>query len=54
MILILLFFFMPDYPSTNPGGLNYFSMLFSIGKMLFKHPILVVSNSHSLLQPSFP
>jgi predicted MFS family arabinose efflux permease len=41
LILILLFFFMPDYPSTNPGGLNYFSMLYSILKMLFKHPVLV-------------
>ena len=41
LILILLFLFMPDYPSTNPGGLNYFSMLFSIAKMVFKHPVLV-------------
>merc|ERR1711939_271572 len=41
LILILLFFFMPDYPSTNPGGINYFRMLFSILKMLFKHPVLV-------------
>jgi predicted MFS family arabinose efflux permease len=41
LILILLFLFMPDYPSTNPGGLNYFSMLFSILKMAFKHPVLV-------------
>jgi predicted MFS family arabinose efflux permease len=41
LIFILLFFFMPDYPSTNPGGINYFSMLFSIIQMLFKHPILV-------------
>ncbi|TVY26876.1 putative transporter [Lachnellula hyalina] len=41
LILVLLFFFMPDYPSTNPGGLNYFSMLFSILKMIFKHPVLV-------------
>lgn len=41
LIFILLFFFMPDYPSTNPGGLNYFSMLFSILRMLFKHPVLV-------------
>ena len=41
LIFILLFFFMPDYPSTNPGGLNYFSMLFSILKMVFKHPVLV-------------
>jgi MFS family permease len=41
LIFSLLFFFMPDYPSTNPGGLNYFSMLFSIVKMVFKHPVLV-------------
>jgi predicted MFS family arabinose efflux permease len=41
LILILLFFCMPDYPSTNPGGLNYFSMLYSIIKMLFKYPELV-------------
>jgi predicted MFS family arabinose efflux permease len=41
LILILLFFCMPDYPSTNPGGLNYFHMLYSIVKMLFKYPELV-------------
>ncbi|TAQ87906.1 hypothetical protein B7494_g3773 [Chlorociboria aeruginascens] len=41
LIFMLLFCFMPDYPSTNPGGLNYFNMLFSIVKMVFKHPILV-------------
>jgi predicted MFS family arabinose efflux permease len=41
LIVILLFFYLPDYPSTNPGGLNYFSMLYSIIKMLFKYPQLV-------------
>lgn len=41
LILILLWFFLPDYPSTNPKGLNYFKMLWSILTMLFKHPILV-------------
>lgn len=41
LILILLWFFLPDYPSTNPDGLNYFKMLWSIISMLFKHPILV-------------
>jgi predicted MFS family arabinose efflux permease len=41
LIFVLLFFCMPDYPSTNPGGLNYFSMLYSIIKMLFKYPELV-------------
>lgn len=41
LILILLWFFMPDYPSTNPGGLNYFKMLWSIITMLWHHPVLV-------------
>lgn len=41
LILILLWFFLPDYPSTNPGGLNYFKMLWSIITMIFKHPVLV-------------
>jgi hypothetical protein len=34
---------MPDYPATNPGGLNYFKMLWSIVLMLFKHPVLIQS-----------
>lgn len=41
LICILLWMFMPDYPSTNPDGLNYFYMLWSIVLMLFKHPVLV-------------
>ncbi|EKD15814.1 major facilitator superfamily transporter [Drepanopeziza brunnea f. sp. 'multigermtubi' MB_m1] len=41
LIFILLFLFMPDYPSTNPDGINYFHILRSILKMLFKHPVLV-------------
>jgi len=41
LILILLWFFLPDYPSTNPAGLNYFKMLWSALTMLFKHPVLV-------------
>jgi predicted MFS family arabinose efflux permease len=41
LIFILLFFYMPDYPSTNPEGLNYFKMLFSILRMVVKHPVLV-------------
>ncbi|KAF2009758.1 MFS general substrate transporter, partial [Aaosphaeria arxii CBS 175.79] len=40
-IFILLWLFMPDYPSTNPTGLNYFELLWSIVKMLFRHPVLV-------------
>lgn len=41
LIFLLLWLFMPDYPSTNPGGLNYFHMLFSILQMVTKHPVLV-------------
>ena len=40
-ILTLLWLFLPDYPSTNPEGLNYFKMLWSIIAMLFKYPVLV-------------
>lgn len=43
LILILLFFFMPDYPSTNPDGINYFRILWTIVRMVFKHPVLVQS-----------
>jgi len=46
-IFILLWLFMPDYPSTNPGGLNYFSMLWSILVMLTKYPVLVQACSIS-------
>ena len=41
LILILLWLFLPDYPSTNPAGLNYFKMLWSIIAMIYKHPVLV-------------
>jgi predicted MFS family arabinose efflux permease len=41
VIFGLLFAFMPDYPSKNPGGLNYFAMLWSIVHMLFTEPLLV-------------
>ncbi|CAF9926397.1 MAG: hypothetical protein GOMPHAMPRED_004127 [Gomphillus americanus] len=41
LILILLYFFMPDYPSTNPSGLNYFKMLWSIVTIARSHPLLI-------------
>ncbi|KAF2712102.1 MFS general substrate transporter [Pleomassaria siparia CBS 279.74] len=41
LIFVALWLFMPDYPSTNPSGLNYFQLLWTIGKMLGKHPVLV-------------
>lgn len=40
-ILVLLWLFMPDYPVTNPGGLNYFKMLWSILVMVTQYPVLV-------------
>lgn len=40
-IFILLFFFLPDYPSKNPGGLNYFKMMWSIVHMYLTEPLLV-------------
>jgi predicted MFS family arabinose efflux permease len=40
IIFALLWLFMPDYPSTNPDGLNYFKMLWSMLVMLTKHPVL--------------
>ena len=40
-IFTLLWLFMPDYPSTNPGGLNYFKMLWSILTLCKKHAVLV-------------
>jgi len=41
LIFLLLFLFMPDYPSTNPDGLNYFKMLWSILTLCKKHAVLV-------------
>ena len=40
-IFVLLWLFMPDYPSTNPDGMNYFKFLWSIVQMLGQEPILV-------------
>ena len=39
-ILILLWLFMPDYPSSNPDGLNYFKMLWSIIGYVRREPVL--------------
>lgn len=40
-IFVLLFFFLPDYPSKNPGGVNYFRLMWSIVCMFFTEPLLV-------------
>ncbi|KAL9628213.1 MAG: hypothetical protein Q9164_007357, partial [Protoblastenia rupestris] len=41
LILLLLYFFLPNYPSTNPHGLTYRKILWTILTMLTKHPILL-------------
>jgi predicted MFS family arabinose efflux permease len=41
LIFSLLWLFMPDYPSTNPDGMNYFKMLWSILTLCKKYPVLV-------------
>ncbi|KAF2731789.1 MFS general substrate transporter [Polyplosphaeria fusca] len=40
LIFILLWFFMPDYPATNPG-ISYWRLLWTIVQMLGRHPVLV-------------
>jgi len=40
LIFILLWMFMPDYPSTNTN-MNYFKLLWSIVEMLGRHAVLV-------------
>ncbi|KAK5053749.1 hypothetical protein LTR84_001710 [Exophiala bonariae] len=40
-ILIVLWLFMPDYPSSNPDGLNYFKMIGGIILLYPKHAVLV-------------
>lgn len=41
IILVLLWLFMPDYPSANPNGLNYFKLLWSILNLVTHEPLLV-------------
>lgn len=40
-IFILLYLFLPDYPSKNPDGVNYLRMMWSIVHMYFTEPLLV-------------
>ncbi|KAL8981676.1 MAG: hypothetical protein Q9205_003603, partial [Flavoplaca limonia] len=41
LIFALLWLFMPDYPSTNPDGIKYFRILYSIFQIFITHPLLV-------------
>ncbi|MCJ1355665.1 MAG: hypothetical protein MMC33_005657 [Icmadophila ericetorum] len=40
-IFTTLFFFMPDYPSVNPDGLNYFRILWTIITITISEPVLI-------------
>jgi predicted MFS family arabinose efflux permease len=40
-LLMSLWLLMPDYPSTNPHGINYLRMLWSVIRMLFTEPLLM-------------
>ena len=40
-MLIMLWLFMPDYPSVNPSGLSYFGTLWSMVTITIKSPVLV-------------
>jgi predicted MFS family arabinose efflux permease len=41
LILVMLWLFMPDFPSSNPQGLNYFRMLAGVILLYKKHAVLV-------------
>ncbi|KAH7329327.1 major facilitator superfamily domain-containing protein [Stachybotrys elegans] len=41
VLVMLLFAFMPDYPSTNPDGLGYLKALRSIPYMMVTEPVLI-------------
>ena len=41
LIFGMLWLFMPDYPSTNPEGINYFKVLWSIVTLALHEPTLV-------------
>ncbi|KAF7564044.1 hypothetical protein G7046_g28 [Stylonectria norvegica] len=43
VLAMTLYCCMPDYPSTNPDGLNYFRALWSIPYMMATEPVLIQS-----------
>ena len=47
LIFAALWLWMPDYPSTNPSGLNYFRMLWSILLLCKRHAVLVYAGAVS-------
>jgi predicted MFS family arabinose efflux permease len=41
LVIMALWLWMPDYPSSNPAGLNYFKMISGIFLLYKKHAVLV-------------
>lgn len=41
LVLLLLFLFLPDYPSKNPDGVKYGRMMWTIVHLYFTEPLLV-------------
>ncbi len=48
LILALLYVWLPDYPSKNPEGLNYFKMLWTVVCFFFTEPLLAQASLMSL------
>ncbi|CAK7231561.1 hypothetical protein SBRCBS47491_007973 [Sporothrix bragantina] len=40
-LLIVLFVFLPDYPSVNPEGITYFHSLYTMVKIALRQPLLI-------------
>ncbi|KAK5658269.1 hypothetical protein OQA88_2244 [Cercophora sp. LCS_1] len=49
VVVILLYIWMPAYPSKNPDGLNYFKMLGAVFYLLFTEPLLLQASIVSFL-----
>lgn len=47
LIFAALWLWMPDYPSSNPNGLNYFRMLWSVLVLCKRHAVLVYAGAVS-------
>ncbi|KAI1515177.1 AraJ Arabinose efflux permease [Pyrenophora tritici-repentis] len=49
VIFILLWCFMPDYPSTNPAGVRYWRLIADLPGMLVKYPVLLQACAAGML-----
>lgn len=49
LLLLLLYLFLPDYPSMNPEGVSYFKILWTILTIPTRQPVLVQTSLISFL-----